>query len=695
MQTQEVAISYAPYDELLEKGYQNIYSKDINRGSWDKYYNSIFDILKDFIEQPKLQTSLITIIFEDGRTVEMSVVDYWLNLIFWHLLVYTDTTIEPKHIFYVEEFKQSSIKNYVDKFFIKPNRRLLSTRELNNIIDDMMKLFQGIDDFSFYLSNTICLEDSIILMKENEEFYDILHKDLSSISMEDMKAEGMKYASRSIDIIKNSMIDGHEHCFADTFRASQSINPKQYKEAFINIGPKPNGQGGIFSKPINTSFINGGLSDPVDYFIESSTGRIAQILSRLNIGNSGHFARLLGLNNTDTFLHKNPNYSCDTKRLVKLYIDNDITLKKINNRFYRLNFNGPEYIVSYEDDKHLIGKTILLRSPITCASHARGNGICYKCYGDLAYTQNVNIGRIASEMLTAILSQILLSAKHLIEASVKKLNWVDAFSEFFNIDGNSLVLSEFDKTSWTINIDPNYIELESDVDFAEDDDDNNIYSSAYNEYVPEFIVKNGETEYVIKTEDYDNIYLSSELNEIIRKIGEPSEGFISIPMKDCEDIPLFYVRLQNNDLTKVFDDIKRLLNVSAGIKSIKGIDNWLQEILRTIINSELNIDSVHMEVIMSNQVRDTEDILEKPQWHLGNEYYNIITLNNALTDNPSIIVSLSYQKISRALFNPLSFRKNGPSFLDLFFMEAPHMMNLEEDKEEVINKNSPVLSFEE
>lgn len=694
MKTQDVAISYVPYDELLEKGYQTIFSKDINRETWNQYYNSIFDILKDFIEQPSLQTSLIKIVFEDGRDVELSVVDYWLNLIFWHLLVYTNTLIEPRHIFFVDEFKQSSIKNYIDKYFIKPNRKLLSTRDLNNIIDDMMKLFQGIDDFSFYLSNTICLEDSIFLMKENAEFYDILHKDLSSIPMEDMKAEGMKYASRSIDIIKNSIINGHEHCFADTFRASQSINPKQYKEAFINIGPKPNGQGGIFSKPINTSFINGGLKDPVDYMIESSTGRIAQILSKMNVGNSGHFARLLGLNNTDTFLNKDPNYSCDTKRLIKLYVDSDIMLKKINNRYYRLNYNGPEYMVSYEDDKHLIGKHILLRSPITCASHARGKGICYKCYGDLAYTQNVNIGRIASEMLTAVLTQILLSAKHLIEASVKRLKWVDAFSEFFNVDGNSLVLSEFDKTGWTINIDPNYIELESDIDFSDDDEDS-IYSSAYNEYIPEFIIKNGDIEHVIKTEDYDNIYISSELNEIIRKIGEPSEGYISIPINDCEDIPLFYVRLQNNDLTKVFDDIKRLLNVAAGVKSIAGIDNWLQEILKTVINSELNIDSVHMEVIMSNQVRDTEDILEKPQWHLGNEEYNIITLNNALTDNPSIIISLSYQKIGRALYNPLSFKKHGASFLDLFFMEAPHMMNLEVSTDDKIDKNGPVLSFEE
>ena len=32
---------------------------------------------------------------------------------------------------------------------------------------------------------------------------------------------------------------------------------------------------------------------------------------------------------------------------------------------------------------------------------------------------------------------------------------------------------------------------------------------------------------------------------------------------------------------------------------------------------------------------------------------------------------MSYQKLSKTLYSPLSFRKNKPSFLDLLFMEKP------------------------
>ena len=40
-------------------------------------------------------------------------------------------------------------------------------------------------------------------------------------------------------------------------------------------------------------------------------------------------------------------------------------------------------------------------------------------------------------------------------------------------------------------------------------------------------------------------------------------------------------------------------------------------------------------------------------------------------DNPSIAVTLSYQRTSQALYNPSTFKKTKPSVLDLFFMEQP------------------------
>src|SRR5699024_9987776 len=104
-----------------------------------------------------------------------------------------------------------------------------------------------------------------------------------------------------------------------------------------------------------------------------------------NVGTSGRFARLLGLNNLDTKLHHDPHFDCHTQNFIELNISSEKVLKMIDSRWYRMTPNGVEHLINAKTDTYLIGKTALLRSPMTCASAARGEGICYKCYGELAY----------------------------------------------------------------------------------------------------------------------------------------------------------------------------------------------------------------------------------------------------------------------------------------------------------------------
>ena len=83
------------------------------------------------------------------------------------------------------------------------------------------------------------------------------------------------------------------------------------------------------------------------------------------------------------------------------------------------------------------------------------------------------------------------------------------------------------------------------------------------------------------------------------------------------------------------------------------------------------MQEILLEIIISNQVRDANDILKKPKWFMYNPDYEILSLNKSLTDNPSVTISMSYQKVDKLLYNPLTFKKRGASFMDLFFMERP------------------------
>lgn len=670
--------NYGVYADIFSGAHMVILTKDITADTHSEHLTSVFNVLLDAIETEEIHKCFVTIRFDDGNEAELSLIDYWFNLIMWKLIVSTGESIKPKHIFWEENFTRKAIKRYVDKFFIEPYKDKIVNYKMNNIIDDTIGLLRLIDRFSFYLFDTINLEDSIMLMKADPEFYELMHMDLSKTPIEDVKNEGMRGTSRAIEIMKNSKyLLGFDHCLADSWRANEAINDRQYKEFSHNIGSKPNNEGGVFPEIINRSFLTGGVKDPMALFIESYTGRLAQIMSKNNVGDSGHFARLLGLNSMDTTINPDPKYVCDSKNFQILTIKDKNALIKLKDRYYRLSPMGMENII-HESDEHLIGKKVYLRSPMTCSSFSRGKGVCYRCYGKLAYVNcDIVIGKYAAEALSAILTQTLLSAKHLLETKIVKLSWPEYFGEYFDIEGNILKLSSnlSNTKGYYISIDPEEIMLVNDDGFSYDDDEHGSsgLTQSYNEYITEFNVITPTGEAIpIHTAEHDRLYISEELNDLIRKCAEPVDGKVMIKFDNLADTFLFFIILQNNELSKTMERIMDIINKNDVTKSMDRHE-LLQSFLDAIIEGGLGIDSVHLETILANQLRSYDEILDLPDWSNADEPYQILTLNQALTDNPSVTISLMYQKLSKTLYNPLTFRKNKASFMDLFFMKQPQI----------------------
>lgn len=677
---------------------------DITIDTFDEYFNGCINILLDspntiteediltgnnkLLDQEAdvlyVSSTSIWIDFRGVIQVPLKAADLLFNLAGWYAIIKLGMTVEPCHIIFDPRYMtRMTIKNYIDAYIIPQARKVVPIKDLNAILDDTSYLFRQADRFSLWLMDTINLEDFLDLMKIDPEFYDTLYNDLSDVPIEDYKAASMDLTNKAIEIIlKSGNVMPYEHCLAVAFRSKEGINVNQYKEFAHNIGPKPDGNGSIYPVPINSSFINGGVGDPMYYLIDSSAGRTAQILSKINVGDSGSFARLLGLNNTDTYLHHDPNYDCHTKSYQRYEVKSKEHLKLIYSRYYRFHTDGVEYCCSPGDD-FLIGQTILLRSPMTCASNAKGHGICYKCYGDLAYVnRNISVGKISAEIPSSKLTQRLLSAKHLLEAIIKALQWTEEFSMFFEIEGNAIKLqSDLDLKQYSIIIDPDDIDMDDKLDIY-NDDDSSIDSSPdiYNEHITKFtIVSKTGLMYDIHTSEFDKMYLTADLNNIIRKKGIATEDDkFQIPMSAIPtDDYIFYMIIHNNELSKAMEDIMNIINKNAVTKSMDK-DQLLQAFIDTTIRGGLYIAAVHCEVILSNQLRSADNILEKPDWSIPNIPYQILTLNDALNYNPSIIITLMYQSLSKVLYNPLSFKKRGVSFIDLFFKE-----NVTEDLKDV------------
>ena len=176
----------------------------------------------------------------------------------------------------------NNYKAWIDDRMVRPNISKFDMIKLNQSIDNAIYKFTKLEPFQMYLANTVNIEDTIALMNEYKEFYDTIHFDGSNIPLEDLKEEGQKAANIQIKYIKNS-----NHCLRDSFIAGEGINPKQYKEVSANIGPKPTGHGDVYPHPIQGSYLNGGLRNIEEIVMDSAIGRVAQILQKQNVGQSG------------------------------------------------------------------------------------------------------------------------------------------------------------------------------------------------------------------------------------------------------------------------------------------------------------------------------------------------------------------------------------------------------------------------
>lgn len=676
--------NYGVYSELVKTGYIKIETKDLSNSQIiNTHFKWIHNVLLDGIDNPDILQMFIEVEFEDNEIVNLTIFDYYVNLMFWVLPATCGDPITSDFLFFEENITRRSIKNYIDTKLLDRHRTDFLNIQLNNIIDDTLSKFRYIDEFSMYFMNTINNEDTIKLMNENQQFDNYIHSDLSYVPLEDVKDVGMKITNKAVDIIKNS-----DHCLSDSFRTGEGVNIKQFKEFAVNIGTKPDGNGSILNTSINRSYATGGIQSISDQFEDATTGRLAEMLKKKNVGDSGHMSRLVGLNNSDTLIYPDPSYSCNTRNLVKVTIENNTILNMFKNRWYKERPDGIYMKISsnpLKNEQYLLGKTLYFRSPMTCVSHAKGKGICYKCYGELAYTNaDINIGKISAEIIWSQLTQKLLSAKHLLESKAKGLKWTDSFYQLFEFNANTIIIKQ------GLNL-KNYSLLISDVE-TEDDYD----KVEYNEYVLSFEVNTPEGVVSVHTETSDNIYLSNDLLMLLDNKHEVEDGKFMVTFTELNDKELFLMIIQNDELSSALYSIRNTIDRVSETES-RTKDEWLQEFLHRIVEGGITVDAIHCEVILSNQIRSVEDVLENVDWSYPNAKYQLLTLKQSLTNNKNICISLEHEQISKMLYNPNTFRKRKPSQFDLFFMERPQKemdIELVEDDEEV-NKEPELINLVE
>ena len=144
---------------------------------------------------------------------------------------------------------------------------------------------------------------------------------------------------------------------------------------------------------------------------------------------------------------------------------------------------------------------------------------------------------------------------------------------------------------------------------------------------------------------------------------------------------MFTVKIQNKELQRTLERSKHIIDREKDTSSFTK-DEIVKEFITANADGGINVSAVHLEVLLSNQMRDPDDILSFPKWHIKNAPYKILTLGSSLNNSPSITTTLEFQRIGKTLVSPLSSKKRKASVFDLYFMEKP--------QEYMVNRDSMV-----
>lgn len=649
----------------------NIYiidKKMENKKDYKKLIEEILNYLRDGFEVQELRECPVYFKFheEDSMIQQLQLRHFLTNLIFWEPLITLESVDSIDESFIVDTNKISSryIKTYIDTKIITPYRRRVSNKKLNKIIHDLIfNLSQISTEFSILLGLTMNIESFISVAERNERFNEIIRTKLDpALQPSEIESTLHELMKEEIQILMQE-----DNVLRPMLRSGTGIKDKQLSEFSISGGLKPDISGSTIPIPINSNLLVGGLSTISGYFIDSIGGRKSLIFNKNVMGRSGHFARKTMLLVSDIKLREDYKH-CRSVHPIVFEIKTPEHLKRLVGRKYRL-FNEREYHILKNTDTHVIGQKILVKSPLTCSSK---HGICEECYGETLFHTNkggVGVGAYAGAIITNPVSQSVLSSKHLLTTTSETIEFSKEFYNYFNLVANEITMNnDLDNMA-----DYSLVLIKENIVTINELDEGEI-----NEFLTVFHVKNNITGEMIEIheKDFKELYIAPELKDILKSTKLVDKKYYEINLMDIpDDSKLFLMQIENSELTKPLYSIMGLLDTKERRKElgIETIHDLAQTLLDLLIESKINVMSVHAEVLLSPLIRSIDNILEKPNFKKYNamDDTQILTVSAALEKHPSVLIGLSFQFLGRQLLNPLTFKKTGESFLDPFFKEKP------------------------
>lgn len=576
-------------------------------------------------------------------------------------------------------FSTKSWENEIDNI-IENVRPLGNIRKITELISDTkyyMNLFCA--KCGAFLGISISNNDFIEVAKRSKDAYESItctfpiEKNIAPSKLERITNERAKNLLNFISEQKDLSLS--------IFTKAGLFNSGQFKDFAVCIAYKPSISGNTIPFAARSNIIMG-LADPRSYVVDSYGGRKAERM-KLNVSDAGAFERsnsilMSSIKDVDI------NYECDSKHFHKKYINDLTALEHVDGRVATLDPNSDEYfIISVHDSKDLVGKTLYIKTPVTCTHPRRSEGvICSACYGKLMSNLNndIHIGRIAALQISDENTQKLLSAKHSLNTNTVDIAFSERFDDFFETTSTYQICFNQDMIDASAEdseeFNHKYLLFYLATMKKTKDGENRLYDR----YITEINIYDDRDESIITVNELngEKIYLSQEFNnnyflDAIRNKGP--KDLVYIPFNEliqsgkvcCET--LFDYQFKNNDLADPLNTLNDTLTVKRGVAQFETYDEFINALQPMLAKAHIDVPDLQAELLISALVIGKDD--RPVDWTLENPEYKFNTINNAIYSSQSALTSILYQESSSQLAGAHNtFEKTGTSAYDYFIYDG-------------------------
>ena len=589
----------------------------------------------------------------------MTVPQLILNTIFWKANVVFKIDISPNEIY---EFGNANagtfndVMEHVTKMLVDYHDSV--TKEIAYCLADIKdKLSTFSQNCSSISCNTMSIWDVLQFKSNNKEFKELFDMELTDDqTIEEIEKETKAAEKKMVKLIK----EDKDNCFRNYVIAGRLKIP-QLAKMVCAVGTRPDIDKTIIPRPIKRSYIRG-LQDTAEYYMETITARDAMMTKNDNLPRSGFLSRKINRLTSNIGIKYTVN-DCGSTRYLNYFVENDDYLDMIDGKYYLDEKSNTLKVVDYNNDKDLIGKTLKIRTFITCRC---SEGVCKTCVGKTSVRlRGTRLGALPAIKCINPMSQKALSAKH--DLGTKSIAIVnETLKKYFTNDGMDFFIKPEYASSRNLQLVIRSDSIEDLVYTNVDTSDDEVNTVIALDYIA---VRDHGQEFPIENEGM-RIALSDELLANKRVFSEDEENSENMiiqlnKLENAED-PIFYAILDTEEISKYLNALIKLIDTSA-VNKCTTYDELLHELVRVIYESGFVDNIIHFECIVKSMLRSETCKTLPPNWNIqGDVKYKILKISDSIM-NKDLYTAIEYQNLKNLFKTASVCKRMGTSLYDPFF----------------------------